>query len=204
MDAWRQIVPADSGSEPTLARRFFVDPYRPETVVVAGNNAIYRSTNAGATFTPDQGLTTAVTADGSYPVGLMTELSRARAVLDDMLFDPWDSRWQVALGPAGVFQTLNGKEWVHLILADTVDVRPRAMACDFVRSLSERTLFVATRNAGFITLAAPPPLRTLSVRDLADRCLDLTTPMTLQRDIFTVTTTASLWTRLSDIEADCN
>src|SRR5262249_39520591 len=97
--AWRQIVPHTGPQSPargpTIARRFFVDPYRPQLVYVIGEDHVYRTDDGGSSWTVDGSLDAAVTESGGYPydVGDTTKPGKdtanpAEAVIREMQFDP--------------------------------------------------------------------------------------------------------------------
>ena len=71
-----------------------------------------------------------------------------------MLFDPDRPGARFAVGPAGVFHTLNGVTWTHLILSEAMAMRPNNAAYDFVSC--PRALYVATSNRGLIRASWAP------------------------------------------------
>jgi hypothetical protein len=154
---WRAIVPTAVGPGPTRARRFFVDPYRPLIVYVLGTDHVWRSLDGGSEWSIDQPLEKALTESGSFPVGLTSEAGSAQVLLRDMVFDPSDAGWRVAIGPAGVFLTLDGVAWRHLMLSSAAAMRPNNAVLDRVSTPCARMLYVSTSNRGVLRLGPLPP-----------------------------------------------
>jgi hypothetical protein len=155
--AWKQIVPAagPAGSVPTIARRWFVDPYRPETLYVLGSDHVYRSDNGGTAWVVDTSLEAALTEDGAFPFVIPSDGNPDDALLRDMQFDPRHAGWRYAVGPAGVFHTLDGVNWSPLLRASALAMRPNNAV--YEDNGCERALYVATSNRGILKLAALPP-----------------------------------------------
>ncbi|MBL9035004.1 MAG: exo-alpha-sialidase [Rhodospirillaceae bacterium] len=154
---WREIVPAAIGPGPTRARRFFVDPYRPTIVYVLGTDHVWRSLDGGSEWSIDQPLENALTESGAFPVGLTAEAGSAQVLLRDMVFDPSDPGWRVAIGPAGVFLTLDGTNWRHILLSSAAGMRPNNAVYDRVSTPCARMLYVSTSNRGVLRLGPLPP-----------------------------------------------
>jgi hypothetical protein len=205
LTAWEPVVPGTAANAPVRARRFFVDPYRPSILYVLDTDHVRRTGDGGETWVVDEALERALTQDGAFPVGLTSEAGSAQALLRDMVFDPTDARWRVAIGPAGVFQTRDGQSWNHLLLSAAAGMRPNNAVCDFVSRRGARLLYLSTSNRGVLRLDVPPPLLTLGVLTLARRCLGLPPPLSLRRDIFGGAggPTLSLKTRLREIHENC-
>jgi len=156
MAAWQQIVPATgTGPRPTVAQRFFVDPYRPALVYVVGDDHAYRSTNGGATWQVDAALEAALTENGAFPMVAVDDGNPAPALLRDMQFDPHLPGHRYAVGPAGVFQTLDGSQWTCVLRASASACRPMSIAYDYASC--PRALYVGTSNRGLLKLAPLPP-----------------------------------------------
>src|SRR5207247_131871 len=66
MQQWQRIVPGPN-NVPGVARRFFVDPYRPQLVYVLDSDQIWRSDDGGATWKIDENLERAFTQAGAFP-----------------------------------------------------------------------------------------------------------------------------------------
>lgn len=155
MSAWQQIVPAASGTGPQRAQRFFVDPYRPQLVYVLGNDRVYRSDNGGGTWVVDGPLEAAMTENGAFPITVPMDGNPGQALIRDMLFDPARGGTRYAIGPAGVFQTVDGKSWSALFRTSAGACKPNNAAYDFVSCA--RALYVATSNRGLLKLSPLPP-----------------------------------------------
>lgn len=153
---WRQLLPAVAPG-PTKARRFFVDPYRPAVLYVLGTDRVWRTENGGTSWTVDQALEEALTENGAFPIGLTSESSSAQVLLRDMVFDPSDPGWRVAIGPVGVFLTLDGLQWRHLLLSSAAQFRPNNAVYDRVSTPCARMLYVSTSNRGVLRLGPLPP-----------------------------------------------
>ena len=159
MAAWQQIVPGlpppVGGRPPQAAQRFFVDPYRPNILYVLADDHVYRSDNAGSTWVVDTPLERALTENGAFPLVLPDDGNPSPALLRDMQFDPNHARHRYAVGPAGVFQTLDGVRWTCLMRSSAMACRPMNAAYDFVSC--PRALYVSTSNRGLLQLAPLPP-----------------------------------------------
>jgi photosystem II stability/assembly factor-like uncharacterized protein len=159
MAAWQQIVPAaGSGprpSPPTIARRFFVDPYRPNLVYVVGDANVFRSDDGGAAWQVDLPLERAMTENGQFPFDSPFDGNPGQALIRDMKFDPDRPGARFAVGPAGVFHTLDGRTWSCLMRSSALAARPINAAYDFVSC--PRALYVATSNRGLLRLSPLPP-----------------------------------------------
>jgi len=163
--SWREIVPfSGSGVGPSGARRFFVDPYRPNCLYVLADDHVYRSDDGGECWTQDVGLDRAVTDEGAFPRSDLGSPNNpadlrspnpAESVLRDMQFDPTDSDYRLALGVAGVFQTRDGTNWRALLRSSAVSLQPTSMIYDPMAC--ERTLYVGTMGRGVLRLRPLPP-----------------------------------------------
>jgi hypothetical protein len=155
--SWQQIVPTATAVGPQRARRFFVDPYRPSILYVLAPDHVWRTENAGSTWSVDGALETALSEGGAFPFDLTSEAGSAQTLLRDMVFDPTDSTWRSAIGPAGVFLTLDGGTWRHLVLSSAVGMRPNNAVLDRVSTPCARMLYVSTSNRGVLRLGPLPP-----------------------------------------------
>jgi len=156
--SWSMIVPAavgTGGPRPTVARRFFVDPYRPNCLYVLGAEHVFRSDTGGATWVVDASLERALTEDGAFPFVIPKNPSPDDELLRDMQFDPRIPGYRYGIGPAGVFHTLDGHSWRPLMRSSALAARPTNAVYDD-RSC-ERALYVATTNRGLLRLAPLPP-----------------------------------------------
>ena len=145
------------GPGPTRARRFFVDPYRPRILYGLGTDHVWRSLDGGSEWSIDQPLETALTEGGIFPIGLTSEAGSAQVLLRDMVFDPSDANWRAAIGPAGVFLTLDGVDWRHLLVSSAAAMRPNNAVLDRISTPCARMLYVSTSNRGVLRLGPLPP-----------------------------------------------
>lgn len=160
MRQWQQIVPGPSSggaAVPAAARRFFVDPYRPQFVYVLDTDHIRRSEDGGATWKIDESLERALTQAGAFPFAIPYDGNPGESLLRDMLFDHSRARYRFAVGPAGVFYTLDGRTWTHLILSAAVAALPNNAAYDPFSDPCNRALYVTTSNRGILRLRPLPP-----------------------------------------------
>lgn len=155
LTAWQPIVPAPASRPPQRAQRFFVDPYRPNLIYVLAIDHVYRSNNGGSTWVVDTALERALTENGAFPLVIPDDGNPAPALLRDMQFDPRHPGHRYAVGPAGVFQTLDGVRWTCLLRSSAAACRPMNLAYDF--ESCPRALYVATSNRGILKLAPLPP-----------------------------------------------
>jgi photosystem II stability/assembly factor-like uncharacterized protein len=157
MSAWQQLVPGAESGAPAVARRFFVDPYRPNLLYVLDRDHVRRSEDGGTTWIVDTSLEQAITEDGAFPLDLSTEASFPQIILRDMHFDPAEPDYRFAVGPAGVFATTNGADWTHLLLSSAAGVRPGNAVYDRESDPCARMLYVSTSNRGLLRLGPLPP-----------------------------------------------
>jgi hypothetical protein len=157
MAGWEELVPGQAGPtpRPTDVRRFYVSPYNPNLVYVVASNHVFRSDDAGATWLIDNRLERAVTENGVFPYVSPSDGNPGQALIRDMLFDPHRPKVRFAVGPAGVFQSLDGTTWSHLLVSRALAARPNNAAYDFASC--PRALYVATSNRGLLRLAPLAP-----------------------------------------------
>jgi photosystem II stability/assembly factor-like uncharacterized protein len=155
--SWHVAVPSGAALGPTRARRFFVDPYRPAVIYVLAFDHVWRTEDGGTSWAVDSALESALTVGGAYPVGLTGESSSAQVLLRDMVFDPSDPSWRVAVGPAGVFLTTDGRTWRHILLSSAAGMRPNNAVLDRISFPCARMLYVSTSNRGILRLGPLPP-----------------------------------------------
>jgi hypothetical protein len=152
MPTWQQVVPATGAAGPADALRFFVDPYRPVLIYVLSTTGMYRSEDGGATWASDQTLQSAITENGAFPLHITTEQGVDNvSLLRDMVFHPANPDWRVAISPAGVFRTFDGRSWDHWLLSSAAAARPN----NAVYEPGSRMLYVATSNRGLLRLGPP-------------------------------------------------
>ena len=150
MASWATLVPA-TGSGPTRARRMFVDPYRPQLIYVLDDDHVWRSDDGGARWVIDTSLETVLTLDGFSFTQRGNDV-----VLRDMAFDP-TGPYRFAVGPRGVFHTLDGITWSHLALSTALAAQPSNLFYDPGRRPCDRSLYVSTSARGVLRLHPLPP-----------------------------------------------
>lgn len=159
MAEWQRLVPPlrprPNQVAPGMARRFYVDPYRPGLVYVVGEAHVYRSVDGGASWMVDESLERAVTENGAFPFDSPYDGNPGQSLIRDMHFDPDRPGARFAIGPAGVFHTLDGATWWPLLVAAAMAARANNAAYDFVSC--PRALYVATSNRGLLRLSPLPP-----------------------------------------------
>jgi len=151
--AWRRIVPGRSG--PTIASRFFVDPYRPELVYVLGADHMYRSEDGGASWSVDASLEGMITDGGAFPLIVTGTDDSTQSVLRDMQFDPQRPGFRLAAGIAGVFMTTDGTTWQPLLRSTAVSMQPTGITYDWVAC--DRAVYIGTSNRGLLRISPLPP-----------------------------------------------
>ena len=107
---WRKLVPAPAPG-PLIARRFFVDPYRPTRLYVLDRSNVFRSDDGGGSWAAENNLRAALTENGAFPTDITSEAGSAQTLLRDMAFDAVETGRVFATGPAGVFAALDGATW---------------------------------------------------------------------------------------------
>jgi hypothetical protein len=154
--AWRTIVPGGPpGASASFALRFFVDPFRPETVYVVDVGGIKVSLDGGASWQPEPGLTLTATAGGKI-------ISPSRSVIVDMLFSRGESRTRFAFGDAGALCTVNGFDWFTVLDAIAIPGRPESGFFDPLSDPSDRALYVAIEGRSILRVGGipgPPPFQ---------------------------------------------
>jgi hypothetical protein len=159
MLAWRRIVPARRFPVwffgPTIARRFFVDPYRANLLYVLGDDHVYRSEDGGSSWIADASLEQHLTANGVYPFDVPYDTNPDDALLRDMQFDAHRPGLRFATGPAGVFYTTDGIRWNTMLTSIAHGVRSTSIIYDD-RSC-DRALYVGTMNRGLLRISPIPP-----------------------------------------------
>lgn len=154
--AWRRLVPA-AAPGPQQARRFFVDPYRPNRLYVLDRSNVFRSDNGGGSWQADNNLRAVLTESGAFPVDLTSEAGSSQTLLRDMAFDAVEAGRIFATGPAGVFASLDGVTWRPLWVSSAGGARPNNLAYDRESDPCMRMLYVATSNRGLLRIGPLPP-----------------------------------------------
>ncbi len=156
MNQWQQLIPGPitNGTPlPSIARRFFVDPYRPNVIYIVDRNNVRRSDDGGSKWVLDTRLQNALTENSAFPIAIPDDGNPGEALLRDLIFDPIYPEYRFAIGPAGVFYTLDGANWHHFILTSAMPMRPNNATYD----PCERALYVATNNRGILRFSPLPP-----------------------------------------------
>ena len=148
-------MPSPGGAGPTIARRFFVDPYRPQLLYVQGSDGIYRSDDGGGAWMLDTSLDGALTASGTYPYSVMGTGNGDEAVLRDMQFDAARPQLRFACGVAGVFMATDGQTWHPLLRSVDMAIQPTSICYD--PAACERAIYVGTSNRGLLRISPIPP-----------------------------------------------
>lgn len=160
MAAWQQLVPGplvNGVPTPRSARRFYVDPYRSNLIYVIDTDRVLRSDDGGAAWTADTRLQNAVSENGAFPFDAPFDGNPGQALIRDMAFDPDHAGYRFAAAPSGVFHTLDGVRWSHLLLSSASAMRPNNLVYDSVSDRCNRALYVATSNRGLLRLRPLPP-----------------------------------------------
>jgi photosystem II stability/assembly factor-like uncharacterized protein len=148
---WGLIVPSNPASNgPSKAKRFFVDPYRPDILYVLDTNHIFRSEDGGTTWNIDSMMETVVNENRAFPFGIGNTTNAQDALIRDMAFDPYNPNSRFAAGPAGVFHTSDGVNWKSLIRTAANPMHPTTLTYDFVSSPYVNNLYVSTSNRGLL------------------------------------------------------
>lgn len=157
MPNWKRIIPADDGSA-KVARRFFVDPYNPDLIYIIDEKAIKRSDDGGLTWQKDVRLDRAITEHEafSYEIQTVTNWVGRVAVINDMVFDSEERGTRFAIGSAGVFFTLDGKNWERLLSTRAFPGHPVAAYFDRISDPLNRALYVAMNGRGILRLSPIP------------------------------------------------
>jgi hypothetical protein len=157
MAGWQQLVPRAGFGGPSIVRRFFVDPYRPNIVFIVDSDHVKRSEDGGLTWVVDAGFEKELTNNGNLPVDLDTGGDYYfDTVLNDMQFDPQDAQTRFAVGAAGVFFTVDGAKWNRLMDATALPSRPVSCYYDFVSDPCVRALYVGLVPRGVVKISPLP------------------------------------------------
>jgi hypothetical protein len=162
LEDWQPIIPGpiiNGRPVPQIARRFFVDPYRPDLIYVLDTDHILRSDDSGNSWIIDYSLEKQLTENGAFPldVNIPNNVSPGEELLRDMQFDPINPKYRFAVGPAGVFYTVDGLNWKSLIRTSAIPMHPNNMFYDVISDPCIRSLYVATSNLGLLRLTGLPP-----------------------------------------------
>jgi hypothetical protein len=155
MPGWLQMVPATGG--PQKAVRFYVDPYRPERIYLIDSDHAWRSGDGGNKWVKDTKLEAALTENGAFPMvapsgGGTPGRTPFEAQLQDFAFDPNDANTMFAAGPAGVFMTSDGVNWIVLASAASLSTRVASLLLDTISDPTARILYAATPYRGLLKI----------------------------------------------------
>ena len=152
--AWQQIVPSPSSTPTGQAafnvHRFFVDPYNPNTIYLLDDGAMKRSDDGGATWAVDTGLDSAITEHQRYSYG--ADFS----VIKDIIFVRGEALTRFAIGNAGVFYTLDGRNWRRLLSTSAFPGHPISAYFDNVSDPCDRALYVSMNGRSILRIDPIP------------------------------------------------
>jgi hypothetical protein len=161
MSSWQLLVPGNQANPPVgapgISQRFFVDPYRPNRLYVLDKSHVWRSEDGGTHWTVETSLERNLTENGAFPFVAVDDGSAQPVLLRDMNFDSTRPNYRFAVGPAGVFYTLDGTNWDHLLLSSASAIQPTNSTYDSVTDFCSRSLYVATTDRGLLKLSPLPP-----------------------------------------------
>jgi hypothetical protein len=149
---WERIVPRGNV---TSARRFFVDPYRPNLIYVLAQKTVWRSEDGGQTWQADSSLQQQLTCNKLIPIE-RTPVDLADVVLQDMQFDPYRSLTRIAVGIGGVFFTNDGVNWNRVMDTAALAGRPSNCYYDFVSNPCERSVYVGLSGRSVVRIGPLP------------------------------------------------
>ena len=157
MTNWQRLVPAQGV---TLARRFFVDPYRPNLIYLLDTSNIRRSDDGGKTWQIDWNLQNQLTGGDRIPIE-RDELSGesdhfVEVVLTDIQFDPYRPLTRFAVGEGGAFFTNDGVNWNRLLDTGALPGRPTNCYYDWVSNPCRRALYVAFAGRSLVKISPLP------------------------------------------------
>ncbi|MGC4875715.1 FG-GAP-like repeat-containing protein [Micromonospora sp. DT43] len=144
MPAWQQLVPGGGAGQ---ARRFFVDPYRPNLLYLLDREHVMRSDDGGVTWRVDASLEQMLTCGGRIGADRDEDADgqgdHYGSILSDMQFDPVNPRRRFAVGLAGAFMTTDGVVWTRLLDTGAVRGRPANCYFDCVSNPADPALYVS-------------------------------------------------------------
>jgi hypothetical protein len=162
MPNWERLVPRGNV---TSARRFFVDPYRPNLIYVLDQEKVWRSEDGGHTWQADANLQQQLTCNKLIPID-RAPVDLADVVLQDMQFDPYLSLTRIAVGIGGVFLTNDGANWIRLMDTAALPGRPSNCYYDWVSNPCERNVYVGLSGRSVVRIG-PLPWGSLQAPDPA-------------------------------------
>jgi hypothetical protein len=155
MQDWQQLVPSPPltppGKKAAHARRFYVDPYNPNTIYLLDDDAVKRSDDGGATWTVDVSLDNAITEGHAY------SYRGDFAVIKDIIFVRGEDQTRFAVGNAGVFYTLDGTNWARLLSTSALPSHPVSAYFDGISDPCDRALYVGLDGRGILRIDPIPP-----------------------------------------------
>lgn len=157
MTNWEQIIPSATTPSPSVIKRFFVDPYRKDILYALDRLNVYKSVDGGVNWIIDTDLRNNLTVNGKFPVNIRNSPNPGQALFRDILFDPYREGYRFAIGVAGVFYTINGENWKHLVLSEALPMRVNNGYYDTYTDPCNQALYVATNNRGLLKITNLPP-----------------------------------------------
>ena len=158
MASWQQIIPSPAGTPPAksagIATRFFADPYNSNVIYIIDQTAIKRSDDGGVTWAVDTSLDNAATENQTFTYS--TFGIGDGAVINDIIFAPGEPRTRFAVGNAGVFYTLNGRNWSRLLSTSAFPSHPVSAYFDSISDPCDRALYVALNGRGIVRVDPIP------------------------------------------------
>jgi Domain of unknown function (DUF5050) len=152
MPNWERLVPRRGVA---VARRFFVDPYRPSLIYLLDQTHVRRSDDGGNTWLVDSSLEQQLTCNGLIPIG-RPGVDLGDVVLQDMQFDPHLSLTRFAVGVGGAFFTNDGVNWNRLLDTGAQPGRPTSCYYDWVSNPCERSLYTALSGRSVVKIGPLP------------------------------------------------
>ncbi len=155
MADWQALIPL-GGNAPLQAVRFYVDPFRPDRIFLIDAAHVWRSPDGGTNWAINQPLEAALTENGAFPVALHFGSTPNEAILQDMVFDPSDPALIIAVGPAGVFSTIDdGAHWDTVVRFSALQTRVMTTYLDAVSDPTLPALYVSTPSRGLLKVTFP-------------------------------------------------
>jgi hypothetical protein len=151
MTGWQLIAP---GKGISAARRFFVDPYRPNLLYALDVDHVKRSEDGGANWQIDENLEDLLSEGCRIPI--VEDDMGGGLVLTDMQFDPFHSMTRFAVGEGGAFFTNDGVNWNRLLDTDALPGLPANCYYDWVSNPCERALYVSFAGRGLVKISPLP------------------------------------------------
>jgi len=150
---WQRLVP---GHGTTLARRFFVHPYKPNIIYILDQKNIKRSDDGGASWHVDANLEQALSGGGRIPLNRNSESNvYVEVPLADMQFDPSAPLRRFSVGQAGAFFTEDGIHWTRLLDTAALPGLPTNCYFDSVSDPAHPTVYVGFAGRSLVKIGLP-------------------------------------------------